>query len=363
MASSPSIYGFPDPAAGTPMGPTGNFGIGMPNLGFDGPINGQTYGFGLPSSMDPHNNIELEGHVTIPASYVCPPLPGLGDLLLAPLIPAFAIKEKLEYEDQNHGLTLVVSLPQVNKLMRDQWNDFVLNSTGTEASNPYYDTRSAKFRVYMREFGESLLNAYGNATTHKDKWLLNKHYGPVLKDFFDMSTEDGFCFLTDYGILQKINFLGIILSTNRADSGYDNETAASSDGFTSLAMAIGKRAECLQLFGPNTQAVKGSTACLGLTRAKCGPEYEDGTFGRFMIVPLASATHDYMPKRCTAYADEAGRMRPGHVWKLGTITEPATREPALAAQELAVGAVQDVSAQRSFDAQGMLPSCYLALGI
>ncbi len=373
MSSSPSIYGFPNPAAGTPAGPTafGDFGLGgaIDRLSHPGPVSSGRageYGYGLPSSMDPHTNIELEGHSTIPASYVCPPLPDMGDLLLAPLIPSFAVTEKLDPTEggANTGLTLVASLPQANKLLRDQWNDHVLQSTGDENTNPHYDSRAATFRHYMREYGESLLWAYANAYHHKHPDLLARYAGvPGLKEYYEMSCEDGFCYLTTYGILKKLNFLGIILSTNRADSGYDSEYNGLRDEFTYVAMAMARRAECLQIFGSNAEAVKGSTVYLVLKRAKCGPEYKEGTYGRFIIQPMASASNDFLTSRCSTFLDESGRLARGHVWKIGTVIDPAQREPSLAAQEKAIGAYTNVSPTQSYNAQGILPSFYLALNM
>ncbi len=367
--SSPSVYGFLNPATGTSAGPTnpGMFGLNVPRLGFPGEIGNQNYGYGLPSSMDPHANIELEGRVTLTANYVSPPVPDMGDLLLASGIPAFAIREKIDIEEDGiTGLTLIVSLPQVNKLFADQSADHIRQSMGTEQTNPYFDYDHSVFRGFQQNYGEAALEAYAMAYRQKNRHLLERYSKgcPDIGKYFEMATEDGFCYLTTYGILQKLNFLGVILSTNRADSGYDNESAGLRDGFTSVGMAVGQRAECAQLFGPNCEAVVGSPVYLTLTRVKCGPEYKPGTFGRFIIVPRASATHPYLPAHCTTYTDESGRMCRGHVWYVGTITEPAEREPSKEVQELATGRGGTmVTPQRAYDAQGLLPTCYLALGI
>lgn len=341
--------------------------MGVPRLGFSGEIGSQTYGYGLPSSMDPHANIELEGHVTLTGSYVSPPMPDMGDLLLASGMPSFAVREKIDIEEDGiTGLTLIASLPQVNKLLADQWADHKRQSSGTENTNPYYDEDHAVFRRYQMQYGEAALEAYAVAFKDKNRHLLARYTSgnPDIADYFQKSTEDGFCYLTTYGILQKLNFLGVILSTNRADSGYDNESAGLRDGFTSVGMAVGQRAECAQLFGPNSEAVVGSPVYLTLTRHKCGPDFKPGTFGRFVVIPRASATLPYLPAQCTTYLDESGRMCRGHVWMVGTVTFPAEKEPSKEAQELACGRGGSmITPQRAFDAQGFLPTFYLALGI
>jgi len=161
---------------------------------------------------DEHGHISLKSVDFIQYQYMCPPINDQSDLLLMPEMAVFTVNELDAEEDS----TLVLSVPKLNKLMQDQYDDFQLahqvgiNGTVKDPTNPHFDNDCNDFQRFLEEFGERGLEDYAYAVSHKQDERIRQmdSLKPDLKRFWHLSTSSEFCWLTRYGIMQRISFSG-----------------------------------------------------------------------------------------------------------------------------------------------------------
>ncbi len=380
-ASAPSsrdIFGVPNPHAGNSVGP-GNrtMGLGGPGVpmtvweprGADGRFQSQPAKF-LDYGVAPkeHGHIDLST-APITYQYLCPPLNDRADLLLMPDMPVFSVNQLDPEESSN----ILLSLSKVNCLMQNQHDDFELFSqpgvNGTEATptNPQFDFEHWEFRQWLEKYGESGLEAYAYAISHGQAERVAKMdagTGGDLKRFWQRSVLSEFCWLTSYGILKRISFLGIIVTTNHAVGLETMDQTAASDHYTQVTVGIGKRVRCAQLFGTNDNITTGSNVWISLSRKFLGVGRHDGVakYGAFQLRPGGSKKVDYPLSHETSYVDQAGQIQKGHTWKVGVVIEPAAGSPQAYAVESANNTGYAVSERNAYDAHGTIPTLYLAVG-
>ncbi len=370
--SSASIFGIGNPYAGVSAGP-GTFGnFGMPNMGGPGM---PTYKDFLPSSMDPSNNNTLDSWMAITQQFSCPPLAGdRSDLLLTPDTPAFTVNERLDnlqLGEQYNGTTIVLSIARVNLLAKQQWDDLMIATAnppalGAVSTNPKFDLDAYEFLECLQKIGEYQLEAYANAKLHNHtkKKLQNGAHSSKLATFLARATEDGYCYLTRYGTLQRLSFMGIVITANRGDSGLDHDALEAGANITHITMGIARRVRCAQMFGSNRDVVHGSRVYLVLTRRRTEPREGGVPFGAYVIKPYAcpGGRNDYVPGACHAYYTENGQLGHGHVWTVGTVIECAEKEPVPSAREQAANTGSYVNEQLAYQMSGSLPTFYVAVG-
>jgi hypothetical protein len=381
--SSRDIYSVPSPYAGNPVGPgVMNMGIASAASAYAGSswdprgaprgrdVAGMARRLGFGEAPISTGSISLKSFDFISQQYICPPINDGADTLLMPEMLCFCSTEI----DLEEGTTLVLSVAKLNKLMADQWSDFLLATTGDQQTNPHYDHDAVEFLQAMREYGERGLEDYAHSREHKQKselilGKLHKELGGgeaaggkdviSLRDFWVRSTQPGYCYLTRYGILQRINFAGVVLNVNRAVSVEDLDQTAASDHYSNVAVVIAKRARCANVFGDAVNITTGSKVWITLTRKHCGG---GGKYGAFVLRPGGSRFHEYPLASELRYTDEAGMVCPGYHWKVGKVTEPGDRSPQPYAMEQACNTGHHASDKASYDAHGSIPSIYLALG-
>lgn len=196
-------------------------GLGGPNVpystweprGADG-----RYQAGIAKFLDYGEAPSEHGHITLKSvdfiqyQYMCPPLGNQSDLMLMPDMAVFTINELDAEEDS----TYVLSVPQLNKLFQDQQDDFELahqvgiGGTKESPTNPHFDTDTHDFWTFLQKYGERGLEDYAYAVSHKQDDRVRKMDAaePDLKRFWQLSTSSEFCWLTKYGIIQRISFSG-----------------------------------------------------------------------------------------------------------------------------------------------------------
>jgi hypothetical protein len=371
-----SIMSANNPYAGFAAGPTnlGTFGLSGPNVPSStwdpsgaGSGRDQTgamarfLNYGLPKGTK-NGRISLGAFEFVSQQYCCPHMNDEADLLLMPEQPAFFVNEKITPEWD--GSVLVLSVAKLNKLFNEQWQDFV-RVTSDRGRNPYYDDDAAEFKDWMERYGEAGLDAYGYAYSHENTYLLKMYdaKAPDLRRFHERATQDGYCYLTRYGILRRISYAGIILATNRGVGLDERDQVAASEHSVTLTMALGKRTRVAQLFGTKDDITTGSRTWITLTRKPCYPA--DGNtpgYGTFVLRPGGHKVHDYPLASEKAYRDESGTICTGHHWMVGVVIEPAERDPQPSAIEQACNTGVQVSEKLSYEMHATLPSMYVALG-
>lgn len=356
--SSRDIFGIPDPYAGHSVGP-GNrtMGIGGPNVpmttweprGADGRYQAGPANF-LKNGVAPvsHGHIELST-APITWQYLCPPLNDRSDLLLMPDMLVFGINQMDPEESSN----MLLSLSKANCLMQNQHADHTL---AIVPGSPQYDDEHFEFHRWLRDYGEAGLEHYAHVRESGNKEKIAAL--GELQRFWERATGDDFCWLTTYGILKRISFLGIIITANRGVGIETIDQTAASEHYTQVTVGVAKRVRCAQMFGNNCDITTGSNVWITLSRKYLGR----GKYGAFQLKPGGSKHRDRPLVGETRYIDDAGITQTGHVFRVGVVIEPANQEPASFAVETANNTGYQTSERNSSEAHATLPTVYLAVG-
>lgn len=312
-------------------------------------------------------SVALKSWEQLTYTYVCPPLNDGSDLLLMPEQLCFTVNEM----DIETGTTLVLSLPKVNKIMQEQWDDFVLaTSGGAHADDEMYDFYDA-----LKVYGESTLEQYHNARIHSDQdrgalaqkfeenaanaQKAGKGISLSLRDFYARSTEPGYCYLTKHGIMSRLSFAGVIVNTNRAVTLQEVDRTEFTDHYSHVNVAYAKRTRVANVFGTAEKIMGGSKLWLELTRKLCRGT---GKYGAWVIRPNGDRLFSRAPRRNITYISEAGEQREGHCWPVGRVIEPSTENPQAFSMENANGTGNHVSERVAHEVFATIPSMYVALG-
>lgn len=310
-------------------------------------------------------SVSLKTWEQITRTFLCPPLNDGSDLQLQADQLAFVVKEM----DVQANTTVVLSLCKVNKLMQDQWDDFVLATT---AGSAHVDDESVQFLRAMEIYGEATLEAYHNARVHIDTEegkaleakMTSENPGTddglmSLSEFYQRSTEPGFCYLTRHGILSRLAFAGVIVATNRAATLQEVDLTEFTDHYSQVVISVAKRTRCANVFGSAEKIAVGSKVWLELTRKLCG---SSGKYGAFVIRPNGDRKQERAKLNDITYVDEAGAWRLGFCWVIGRVLEPSATNPQPFAMENANGTGHHISERIANEVFGSLPSMYVAIG-
>lgn len=249
------------------------------------------------------------------------------------------------YIDSVHGLHAIVTLSKLNNIMRDA------NETYQQYLREQ-DPEALAFQRYLKTIGEPALEEY-HRTRQSDI--------AGIVDFYNMATKDIYCYQTKFGILQRWNYLGVVLSKQEASSLMSIDMTASSEHVHVIGVVVGERARTFNIWGTSKETIVGSKTWLILRRARLRKD-EAGGRGQFQIVPYASRVRDSIPHAVIHYhggKDEA--LIRGHAWMIGTVSEGTNVNAIGAARQNALGIF--TSEQGAYEATVSLPYFYLQLGI
>lgn len=349
--------------AGWSTGPEpGNFGITqVPVPGFEWEPSGDNTDVGRAARALNNGEPPLESTVVtldsfehISYQYLAPSSLGDGsDLLIMSRMLVFIAKEQLA----DDGCDVCIPLHKLNKLFQQEWNDFVRDTT---LGSVYYNQERADFKLMLEELGEHSLETFAHARNKGNMALcelLQKKDGRILR-FYNMATQPGYCYLTRYGILSRINWGGAVINTNRAESLMQQDDTAQREHYLQVNVGYAKRIECAQNFGHNDDIMAGSRLWITLTRKPC-PE---GKFGAFVLRPGGSKFRDLPLNSERCYLDESGRLCRGYVWRVGIVTQAAQEAPSVTAQERANCTGESQDELLAYQMHGGLPSMWIAAG-
>lgn len=374
------IFGVGDPLSRV------NLGIGMPparNMGIDGPPSHMSWdeavtsgyaaaaqgmaealNYGQSTPGEVIGSITLKTMDFIQYSYSVRPLQS--GLRIMPEMLVFTVNEQL---DEDFGSVAMLTLGEVNKLANDQWNDFVIHTSGDVMTNPHWDIDAVEFLASLRHYGENGLESYAYARNHKDSAkVLEQMEGyesgleNVLsyKAFWERSTMPGFCYLTRYGFWRRLSFAGVVININRAEMMESENNFDSMENYPQVNVGIGKRLRTANVFAENCDMKVGAKAYILLTRKRCGTN--GSKFGAFVLRPYGTREHPHPPHGLKSYVDESGGLCQGFHWVVGTVIEPPSGDNPMFNIEQATNATDYPSLQRAYDAHATLSILYLAVG-
>lgn len=346
---------IPNPGNDFDANAPGNFGISDPSInsvdfGPGGSIRSiaRFAGKGIPPKS--HGSIALKSWEFLQYQYLTPPTNDNANMYLKSGMLAFTIREK----DCDDGATLTYPLFLLNQLMRDQWNDFV-----QATSPPSNDPEMLEFLGWLQKYGEQGLLSYHKAEKNGD---LKKYDDAGIRDelhqFRERAMQDGYCYLTQFGILNKINWSGVVINTNRAESLDTLDDTVNTRHYSQANMGLAKRLLTAQCFGPADHITTGSTCWIALKRELC----HNGKYGCYVLYPGGSKLRKAPLPHELRYVDERGDLCTGFVWTVGTVIDPAKGSPQPAALEAANNTGYYTSPDASSQMFATLPTMYLAVG-
>lgn len=352
------VYSVPYPSYGSsasPMGP-GNFGVGGPGTpaigweprGEGGPLGAlqQFTRNGVPPVS--HGHVTLKSFDFISQQYMLPPTSDHANQMLKRGMLTFVVRE---FDKEDHS-TLVYPLFMLNQIARDQWTDFVMATSPNRN-----DVDAMEFLEWMQRYGDKGLIDFAHAKKRGDT---GKYTDATERDelnrFLQRAEEDGYCYLTLYGFLHKINSHGACINTNLGAGLETMDDTSAHQHYVQANLGLAKRIQLSQVFGPADQVTMGSRLWIVLKREYCG----QGKYGCFLLYPGASPI-DTRPKQCS-YIDESGALVHGHVFNVGTVLEPADRSPQIASIEAANNTGTSTTVEDAYRAHGSVPTFYANMG-
>lgn len=317
-----------------------------------------------------------------------PELPDGSPSLLMPGMPLFAVTER---GPADLDVTVVMSLAKINQYARDQWNDFVTYTS--DGLNPHFNYEMREFLTSMRVYGErglrdyhwakqnamhdrvarKLLVEYDGQTNTKiliSKWNADKDSGNTepltLREYYARATQPGYCYLTQFGFLQRLRFLGIILTVNKGVSLED--CMEEGQHIFTVSVAVGKLVEATNCFGTDDEITIGSRLWIELSRQPCPATTADDPnqpripYGCYQLMPRGAKVRDY-PRLCdVGYQDESGAFTQGHYWRVGVVLEPPGRAASQSTITQATNCGAFSNPELAYKMNALLPTMRIALG-
>jgi hypothetical protein len=235
----------------------GSMYAGTPNIP-RGPQRGPNVSMFVDPAPPQHSNVIFQGAFEfIQHAYKCPVW---GDdeayKQTAQGMLCFAVKE----QDPIYDTTTILTLNKVNQIAYDAYQDYRLWLDEERASG---GGEATEFQGWLAKYGEAGLEAYHRAVRAGGARYEEMKKTKELGQFYEAAQKDMFCWLTRFGILSKITFLGSVINTNRA-AGYNDANPA--DYFATVNVCLAKRAEISNVFGPADRITAGSKLWLVLRR-------------------------------------------------------------------------------------------------
>ena len=329
--------------------------IGFPDITADGgpytdfsPGSNPYGSVGFIDSVPQNGDVtEIYGIDNIPQQFTCAPWDDESERYIMPGMMAFCVKQW----DQVEGTTLILTLPKLNQVLQEAYNDFeeLLNDQ---------DQRAIQFSGYLIKYGERALEQYHQQVKRGTLETIPKDISADLKNFHDMATQDHFCYLTKFGILSKIEYLGVVNNTNRAIS---LEGYRQNNHYQQVNVIMAKRAEVSNLFGCAENVTTGSILWL-LLRRKPKTVQGEIKYAEFYVVPHGCKEKRHTRLLDVEYKDPSGDFVQGHHWTVGSVLIPGNSSPTQARIMAAANIGYNCSENLAYNEHATLPTLYVALG-
>jgi hypothetical protein len=323
------------------LGRPGNFG----------PIELPSYGGSLDSAISQLKNNINQNDVSTDGLYIEQSFstPSIGYNHFAEMregMLAFAVRANTG----DPGSTFIITLHQLNGLMREQWDDFVISTT--PQPNPRFDDEAKQFLDYLQEFGEQGLGRYEELYSNGAAPKL-QDLPPGLSKFWSLAKSDRYCYLTLFGIRQRVNYLGPIVNMTGSYTLDPMDNRGRGQG--AVVVGLGARVPCSQIFGRRddiTHQVKLKLTC---TRMEC----EDGGYGAFCVVPGFETQRAFN----VTFRDESGAICQAFVRHVGTVHTPAAKESGAFAMLQAANMAPAISNEVAWNSHCALPMFFINAGL
>lgn len=300
------------------------------------------------------SNTTLKSVDVIQQQFSCPPWLDGAEKYMMPEMLCFATNEPT----LDGSATVINTLPHANQLMYDAHVDFErMVADGEEPA--------VTFKRLLEKHGEVGLELYHQARSMNETGRSTKFWQDVfssseLRQLYALSTQDMYCYLTRFGILSKLSYLGAIINLNRATNNEQMDRTEYTEHYTVVNVCMALRARVGNVFGSAEHVTTGTKLWLKLTRKRG----QDGTFREYCIVPGGTK---YLAKPLQlhdlAYFDRSGRAMTAHVWPVGVVNYPGPNPPSPSVGSEAANTGNVVNEQKAYNAHALVPTIWVSLGV
>jgi hypothetical protein len=250
------------------------------------------------------------------------------------------------YNDYKTHMSIVVPIFKLNQLARDAFSQYrALCDAG--------DVHALEFQAALRYYGEQALADYHIALRcgYETEMFEDLPDGLTMRQFYERGIGDMYCYLTQFGIVNRWNFLGAVLSkceSTGAGSYLDHHSAT--DTVYVMGVVLAKRAVVTNIFGP---AAVGSRVGLILRRQANGV---------FQFHTTVCDKREYPTSGSLYYQDASGRQVRAWLKPLGQVTEASQNLVfSETKRQVALGLRSHI--KEAFEAHGSLPTMIIQIGV
>lgn len=307
-----------------------------------------------------HGHISIKSLDFVQRQYLCPPWGDDSQQYIMPDMLVFSVNEMDPTEDS----TTILTLSKANQLMREAYTDFV---DASDPAHPSFFAEAGAFKVALEEYGEAMLESYHVARQLNKETAFRKQFEAEagfakFRAFYDACKTDMFCWLTRFGITQKMSFLGSVINVNRATSLESMDMTQHTDHYCQVNVCLAKRGLVANVFGHSDVITTGSRLWLTLKRKQRYARGGEMKPAEYTIVPNGSAIRDGPSLAERAYQDPSGRAMRGHYWRVGVVITPGNFDPSDTAMVTAANIGVQCNERRAYEDHGTLPTMYVAMG-
>jgi len=258
--------------------------------------------------------------------------------------------------DKKHGQYPFVSIGKLNPLMREHHRLY-----GEWLSSG--DPQTVFFEGRLNDETEEKLQFYDHLRYTNDSNGIAKFLGENegFDKFYDLATQDVYCYQTEFGIRARWNFSGVVLSKMQGTSLMSMDLTASTSELYNINVVVGEKARVFNYWGSVKDTKPGSKVFLVLKRAQTK---DDNQLGPFQFYTYATALRETVPdnfRKYLATTGETKKYNKGWCKKIGTVSEHSGKNPNEATKQAALGL--NCTEKMSYDACSTLPIMYIQLGI
>ena len=255
--------------------------------------------FGISTNVDPTsfrstNKPKKTKNSTIQHAYPLRPWGDGREEKIMEFMPVFIAR----YYDKKEPLSTMLTVGQFNNILRQAHQEY----------KSYNDQDKLAFDGYMERFNHGELEYYHHLKHNgiNDEEFMSKNSDIV--EFHRLATQDVFRYQTLFGILDRYNWLGVVLTKAQGTSLMAIDMTSYEDHVNVINVVVGEKARVHNYWGSRQETMPGSTLFWVLKRS----ETKTGPNGAFQITGYSSKMRDSVP---------ASMSKDAHVWRIGTISE------------------------------------------
>ena len=259
------------------------------------------------------------------------------------------------------------TLQHLQELMFEQWRH---HQSAKNSGTGNYDSTHENYARFSQKYGEDTLWEYqhyrlGGKDFAKYKNNVKQtapdaYFGDeadAIRQYWEMSTRNEFCYLTLLGCLSRFSPIGAALNDQMLQApqseDFRNKSGLAGDRIN-VVFAVKKNGDLRNCFDTN---LKTGTKLIVILRRHYNPV--EKTYEYFELVP--KAIHDFVESDLY-YEDEKGIPQRGYAWYLGRVLQPPEETVSQAQLDYGNNLTMHKSTAQAYESFLQLPEIRVGLG-